>query len=169
MNVKNSNSDVDMTGTKVFNMKCDGKVSLGSGRLSSNTPDTGCELFKSHVHINSDLSPSDSDRLYQVLYKHKNVFVTPDNPDMGFTNLVEHKVSLKPDAVSKHQRPYRLPPDKREVLHHQLDELLEQSIIAPVDEHEDVPITSPIVLVAKQNKPKLDLNNIRICRRTDFV
>lgn len=160
MTVEKSNSDVNMTGTKAINMKCDGEVSLGSSPLSSNTPDTGYELFKSHVHINSDLSQSDSDSLYQVLYKHKNVFVTPDNPDMGFTSLVEHRIALKPDAVSKHQCPYRLPPDKQEVLRHQLDELLKQGIIAVLDEHEDVPITSPTVLVAKRNKPKLDPNNI---------
>jgi hypothetical protein len=34
-----------------------------------------------------------------------------------------------------------------EVLCHHLDELLRQGIIAPVSENEDVPITSPIVLV----------------------
>jgi hypothetical protein len=43
---------------------------------------------------------------------------------------------LKPDAVSKHQRPYKLPPHKRDVLRHQLDELLSQGIIAPVNEKE---------------------------------
>jgi hypothetical protein len=31
------------------------------------------------------------------------------------TNLVEHQIHLKPDAVSKHQRPYKLPPHKRDV------------------------------------------------------
>lgn len=61
---------------------------------------------------------------------------------------------LKSDAVCKHQRPYKLPPDKKEVLRHQLDELLAQGIIAPVTEEEEVPITSPIVLVAKRTKPK---------------
>jgi hypothetical protein len=36
------------------------------------------------------------------------------------TNLVEHQIHLKPDAVFKHQRPYKLPPHKRDVLRHQL-------------------------------------------------
>ena len=79
---------------------------------------------------------------------------------MGFTSLVEHRIALKPNAVSNHQRPYRLPPDKREVLRHQLDELLKQGIISPVEENEDVPITSPIVLVAKRNKPKVNPEHI---------
>ena len=46
-------------------------------------------------------------------------------------------------------------PDKREVLRHQLNELLQQGIITPVNEKEDIPISSPIVLVSKRNKPKL--------------
>lgn len=79
---------------------------------------------------------------------------------MGFTRVLEHHICLKPDAVSKHQRPYRLSPDKKEVLRHQLDELLKQGIIAPVADKEDIPITSPIVLVSKRNKPKLDPDNI---------
>ena len=125
-----------------------------------NSANEDFEKFKSHIPSSSDLSPDEQNQLYEVLYKHKQVFTTPEHPDIGFTPLVEHKISLKPDAQTKHQRPYRLPPDKREVLRHQLDELLNQGIIAPVDEHENVPITSPIVLVAKRNKPKLDPGNI---------
>ena len=71
-----------------------------------------------------------------------------------------HETHLKPHAKSRHQRPYRLPPDKKKVLRHQLDELLSQGIIAPVSEMDDVPITSPIVLVAKRNKPEVDPSNI---------
>ena len=52
------------------------------------------------------------------------------------------------------QRPYRLFPDKREVLRHQLDKLLQQGIITPVKEKEDIPNSSPIVLVSKRNKTK---------------
>lgn len=39
-------------------------------------------------------------------------------------------------------------------MRHQLDELLRQGIIVPVDENEDLPITSPIVLISKRNKSK---------------
>ena len=68
--------------------------------------------------------------------------------------MVQHKISLKFDAAPKHQRPYRLPPEKKEVLRHHLDELLAQGIIAPVSENEELPITSPIVLVSKRCKDK---------------
>ena len=116
--------------------------------------------FKSNFDINPDLPQEQKIQLYQCLYDHRDLFITKDNPGLGHTTIVKHEIHLKPDAKSKHQRPYRLPPDKKEVLRHQLDDLLAQGIIAPVSETEDVPITSPIVLVAKRNKPKIDPSNI---------
>lgn len=101
-----------------------------------------------------ELSTEEKQNLTQLLVDNKALFVTPDNPDLGLTDVVEHQIHLKPDAIPKHQRPYKLTPDKREVLRHQLDELLRQGIISPVNGNEDIPITSPIVLVSKRNKPK---------------
>ncbi|CAG2198884.1 unnamed protein product [Mytilus edulis] len=72
------------------------------------------------------------------------------DPALGFTDLVKHKILLKPDAKPKYQKPYRLSPDKKDVLRHHLDNLLEQGIISPVFPDEDLPITSPIVLVTKR-------------------
>ena len=63
----------------------------------------------------------------------KDVFVTESSPDIGVTDVVQYTIHLKPNAVSKHHKPYRLPPEKREVLRHQLDELLRQEIIVSVD------------------------------------
>ena len=115
--------------------------------------------FKSSFNINPDLSPDHKTQLTQCLCEHKDIFFTKDNPGLGHTTNVKHEIHLKPDAKSKHQRPYRLPPDKKEVLRYQLDELHAKRSIVPVSEPEDVPITSPIVLVAKRNKPKVDPSN----------
>ena len=93
-------------------------------------------------------------RKSQLLLNNRDLFVTPDNPDIGLTREVEHQIHLKPDAIPKHQRPYKLTPDKREALRHHLNELLRQGIISTVSETEDIPISSPIVLVSKRNKPK---------------
>lgn len=91
--------------------------------------------------------------LKKRLYQYWDIFVTKENPSLGFTSLVEHTIHLKPNAVSKHHKPYRLSPEKREVLRTQLTELLNQGIITPVNEKEDIPISSPIVLVSKRRKP----------------
>ena len=107
--------------------------------------------------VDSELSESQLRQLATCLYNKWEIFVTPTNSTLGTTHLVEHKIHLKPDAVLKHQRPYRLTSEKREVLRHQLDELLHQGIISPVNEKEDLPITSPIVLVSKRNRNKKGL------------
>ncbi|CAC5371541.1 unnamed protein product [Mytilus coruscus] len=52
--------------------------------------------------------------------------VIDDSPNLGYTKLIEHTIHLKPDATGKHQKPYRLPPYKREILrHHQIQNKLE--------------------------------------------
>ena len=67
--------------------------------------------------------------------------------------------------VGKHQKPYRLLPFKREILRDHLDNLFEQGIIAPVNETEDLLISSPIVLVSKRSKNagKPSAQDFRFC------
>ena len=112
------------------------------------------EFIQNFSFAESDLSSADQTELEDFLYQNKDIFVTKDNPGLGFTDLVRHKIILKPDAKPKYQRPYRLSPDKKEVLRHHLDELLNQGIICTVDPSEDLPITSPVVLVTKRAKSK---------------
>ena len=110
-------------------------------------------LSNFYLHTN-EWSRDEEKKISQLLLNNRDLFVTPDNPDLGLTRVVEHQIDLKPDAIPKPQRPYKLTPDKREVLRHHLDELLRQGIISTVSETEDIPISSPIVLVFKRNKPK---------------
>ncbi|VDI74561.1 Hypothetical predicted protein [Mytilus galloprovincialis] len=107
---------------------------------------------KSLFTLPENLQETESDKLACLLHDNLDLFVTEDNPNLGFTRVVEHKILLKQDAVGKHQKPYRLPPFKREILREHLDNLLQQGIIAPVSETEDLLITSPIVLVTKRSK-----------------
>lgn len=128
--------------------------SQASYQARSNKKDANSE-FLSHFDLQSnEWSSEEKKKITQLLLDNKALFVTSENPDLGLTNIVEHQIHLKPDAIPKHQRPYKLTPDKREVLRHQLDELLRQGIITPISEKEDIPISSPIVLVSKRNKPK---------------
>lgn len=63
------------------------------------------------------------DMLKKCLYQYWDIFILKENPSLGFTSLVEHTIHLKPNAVSKHHKPYRLSPDEREVHRTQLTEL----------------------------------------------
>jgi hypothetical protein len=107
-------------------------------------------VFFDEFNISETLSLDQQEKLSDCLLQNRDIFVTKENPNLCYTTAVQHKIILKSDAKPKHQKPYRLPPHKREVLRHHLDELLRQGIIAPVSENEDVPITSPIVLVTKR-------------------
>ncbi|CAC5415008.1 unnamed protein product [Mytilus coruscus] len=76
------------------------------------------------------------------------LFVTEENPDLGFTYVVQHQICLKPDFKPKHQISYLLTPEKKDILRHHLDELLRHGVNAPpVDKTEDV---SSVVLVSKR-------------------
>ncbi|CAG2218656.1 unnamed protein product [Mytilus edulis] len=110
------------------------------------------EKVKDQFTLSDHLSESQQTELASLLYKNIDLFVTNDNPNLGYTKLIEHTIHLKPNASGKHQKPYRLPPYKREILRHHLDKLLKQGIISPVSETEDLPITSPIVLVTKRSE-----------------
>ncbi|CAC5395633.1 unnamed protein product [Mytilus coruscus] len=106
--------------------------------------------FFSYFDIPKHLSESEQGQLKGFLKSHDNIFVTDENPALGFTDVVQHKIILKPDFKPKYQRSYRLTPDKKQVLRDHLDHLLKQGIISPVGETEHIPITSPIVLVSKR-------------------
>ena len=121
--------------------------------VCDNKPNTkDVPKFMENFNISDSLTEEQTSELSNFLFDNKDIFVTKDNPDLGFSTLVQHKINLKTDAKPKHQQPYRLPPQKREVLRHHLDELLRQGIIAPVSEEENIPISSPIVLVSKRKR-----------------
>ncbi|CAC5404740.1 unnamed protein product [Mytilus coruscus] len=129
--------------------------------------------FFSYFDIPKHLSESEQGQLKGFLKSHDNIFVTDENPALGFTDVVQHKIILKPDFKPKYQRSYRLTPDKKQVLRDHLDHLLKQGIISPVGETEDIPITSPIVLVSKRAKESRNSQNSNfnqtVSLSSDFV
>ena len=131
-----------------------------------NSSDDILKKVKEQFTLSDHLTDTESKELANLLHQNIDLFVTEENPELGFTKVLEHKIHLKPNATGKHQKPYRLPPYKREILRYHLDELLKQGIIAPVSETEDLPITSPIVLVTKRNKNSVNQDapqNFRFC------
>ena len=68
--------------------------------------------MKSLFKLSDRLEETERDKLIELLHANLDLFVTDDNPELGFTIVVEHKILLKPDVVGKHQKPYRLPLSK---------------------------------------------------------
>ena len=61
--------------------------------------------FLSYFEIPDHLSLTEQKQLKQCLNQHKTLFVTAENPNLGYTDIVQHKICLKPDYKPKHQQP----------------------------------------------------------------
>ena len=95
--------------------------------------------------------------LRHFVYGNKDIFVTKQCPDLGFGIWdLQIQYNTKYNYVTRCQTeiPYRLSPDKEEVLRHHLDNMLNQGIISAVSPDVDLPITSPIVLVTERTHSK---------------
>ncbi len=66
------------------------------------------EKFRTYFDIDSEQSVDNANKLLRCLYVNKDVFITDESPELGRTDLVQHQIHLKPDAVPKYQRPYSL-------------------------------------------------------------
>lgn len=66
----------------------------------------------------------------------------------GVSDVMEHKIYLKPGTVPVKQRYYKMSPAKQQIAHQQVDELLEKGLI----EESTSPWASPILLVEKKTK-----------------
>ena len=63
--------------------------------------------FLSNFELHTNKRSMDQEqKIKQLLLDNRDLFVTPDNPDLGLTRVLEHQIHLKPDPISKHQRPY---------------------------------------------------------------
>jgi len=120
-----------------------------------------CQFFTIPTH----LYKSEQMSLTYCLKTCIDVFATNELSNLGYTDLIKIKIVLKPDNNSKNQLSYRLTTNKKEVLRDHLDKLLEQGLIAPVVETDEVTFTSPVVLVLKRsyNKSSSAASQYRFC------
>ena len=98
-----------------------------------------CNLNKYFSH----LSPHQSRDLKTLIHSFPSVF--KDTP--GLVSCVQHNVVLKPDAKPIRQPPYRLNPQKAELVKQEVKYMLDHDLI----EASDSPWSSPVVLVKKEN------------------
>jgi len=76
-----------------------------------------------------------------LLQQYRTIF----DPDPGFTTVVQHKISLIPNAKPCRQTPYRLSPDKTRWVNSQIQSLLKDGI----NEVSLSPWSAPILVVPK--------------------
>ena len=90
------------------------------------------------------LDVEEKTKLQDLLWKYKDLFQLPGQ-DLGHTNIMSHKIKLKPDSQVFRSQPYRSNPRIREEISKQVQDMLNKGIISASDS----PYLSPVVMVRK--------------------
>ena len=93
---------------------------------------------------NSILNDDEKVKFKNLFNKYRNVFAFPGD-QLGGTSLVQHVIDTG-DATPIKQRPYRVSPDVKREIDHQVGEMLGKGII----QESASPWSSPVVLVKKK-------------------
>jgi hypothetical protein len=77
------------------------------------------------------------DKITELLHEYQDLFPAKFTDMKGIKGpMGEMKIPLKPDARPVKQRPYRLNPKYKEIVNIELDRMLEEGIIEPIEESE---------------------------------
>lgn len=126
--------------------------------LSELSDETGSNMGPSVFDVDSGfvldhLEPEYKAQLKTLLIKYEDIF----NDMPGRTNLGYHSIQLLPDAKPFKLSPYRVHPEKAELIKQELELMLRIGVIEPSSS----PFASPVVII-----PRPDGKSIRFC--TDF-
>ena len=69
--------------------------------------------FLSYFEMPENLSKREKAKQKECLKAHKHLIMSDENPDRRYTDLVHHRITLKPDYRPRYRRPYRLHPVKK--------------------------------------------------------
>ena len=99
----------------------------------------------SQIHLSDSLSPDERLQMMSLIEEFSDVFAW-DDEDVGFTDLVEHRIHLTDDTPKA--QPYRrVPPSALEEVKQHIEDLLQKGIIRPSSS----PYAAPIVCVRKKD------------------
>ena len=113
------------------------------------TPDDAIQQLESEYRFdlkNIQCKGKDKANLIDILWQNRDVFVDSSG-SIGFCDMMEHKIELKPDAVPRYTQPYRVPPSVKEALDKQIQQLLKEGII----KEQSTPWSSPVVAIRKNS------------------
>lgn len=125
---------------------CVQEVSVGS-----NVDDSKMDEWISKIHIGGDLSDKQLSQVYALIRKYSSVF-SVSNDDIGFTDIIEHKIVTSDDVPIKlpdRMVPHMLIPEVKQ----QIQKWLDKGIIS----ESESPYASQMVLIRKKT------GEIRIC------
>jgi hypothetical protein len=115
-----------------------------------NMLDEDCNQFETFVKDKVDISnvPEElKSPFLKLLYEFEHIFDWENNK-IGNIDVFEHEIKLKPDAVPKRVRPYRLSPIETESLRKELDKLMDLGVIEKGGYSD---WASPIIMIKKKD------------------
>jgi len=97
---------------------------------------------------NADCTPKQKEELLKLLQHHQKAFMDKDK-NLGFCDIVQHKIIMRPDASYLDCQQFRYPPNVQEQLDKQIAYLLDQGVIS---KNKDVLFCSPLLAIKKHCK-----------------
>ena len=114
---------------------------------ADSTPDISRTEFEDlFLWDNCSLLESEEEQLKGVLWEYRDLFQAPGK-ELGYTHVLEHKVTLKTDSQPFRSAPYRSNPRIREEISKQVKDMSKKGIIRPSCS----PYASPVVMVRKSD------------------
>ena len=99
-------------------------------------------------HMNKPDYLEYEDRLKSLLLEFRQIL--PIGGAMGHTDLIKHKIILKPDAKPKHMPCYRIPKARRQAASDAIDDLVKKGVVSENTTGSDY--SWPIILIPKAKK-----------------
>jgi hypothetical protein len=97
----------------------------------------GSEHTPKLANVEDYWDASTIDKITELLHEYQDLFPTKFTDMKGIKGPIgEMRIPLKPNARPVKQRPYRLNPKYKEKVKIELDRMMEEGIIEPVDESE---------------------------------
>ncbi len=132
--------------------------------LSHDTSDFTSQLAQ-HVKVLD--YPEARSHLLELLQTYRYVLALPDEP-LSVTNLISHRIDLRPGSRPSYVPSYRLPHSQRTVAQKLIDGMLKDGII----QESRSPWNSPLFLVPKKNgsyRPVVDFRSCFVKRQWDRI
>ena len=97
---------------------------------------------------NAECTPQQKEKLLLLLKSHQQAFMDIDK-NLGFCDIVQHRIIMRPEASYKDCQQFRYPPTVQEQLDKQIAYLLDQGVIS---KNKDVLFCSPLLAIRSHCK-----------------
>ena len=155
--VKVADPDKFVKPEKMYNQQVNKGCKRDEKRDSLNSQNSIPRKHKRHVNIDfsqSQLTENQKNQMQDLIDSFEDCFVDPMTKKLGYTDIVQHKIKLKPNSKPISRFPYRMSPKMRSEMERIVKEQVDQDIIEETTAGE---FASPALLVKKKGNDGMRL------------